>query len=101
MFDFPDFQTLVNKVLFAEREHKLVHNNKPANNDHKRKFESKKDGQPVQKTRTWQQSQVEFKPNWQQNVNNTTTQVKNIVTSPVSEDFQRSNACFSCGKTGH
>ena len=44
MFDFPDFQTLVNKPLIAEREHKLVHQNRPANNDHKRKFEPKKDG---------------------------------------------------------
>src|SRR5215216_2956520 len=64
MFDFLDFQTLVNKALIAEREHKLVHDNKPANNDHKRKFEPKKDGQPMQKARTWQQTQVEYKPNW-------------------------------------
>ncbi|XP_073363175.1 uncharacterized protein [Aegilops tauschii subsp. strangulata] len=92
MFGFPDFQTLVNKALIAKREDKLVHDNKPANNDHKRNFEPKKDGQPVQKTRTWQQSQVEFKPNWQQNVNNTTTQVKNIVTSP---SFAAQNK-FSC-----
>ena len=47
MFDFPDFQTLVNKSLIIEREHKLVHNNRPTNNDHKRKFEPKKDVQPV------------------------------------------------------
>ncbi|XP_073357991.1 uncharacterized protein [Aegilops tauschii subsp. strangulata] len=47
MFDFPDFQNLVNKALIAEREHKIVYN------DHKRKFEPKKDGQPVQKARTW------------------------------------------------
>ena len=101
MFDFPDFQTLVNKALITEREHKLLHDNKPAVNDHKRKFESKKDMQPVQKARTWQQTQVEYKPNWQQNVNKTTTQVKNVVTSPVREDCQRNNSCFSCGQTGH
>nr|XP_040244075.1 uncharacterized protein LOC120963498 [Aegilops tauschii subsp. strangulata] len=59
MFDFPDFQTLVNKALIAEREHKLVHDNRPANNDHKRKFKPKKDGQPVQKARTWQQTQYD------------------------------------------
>ena len=64
MFDFPDFQILVNKALIKEREHKLIHDNKPAANDHKRKFEPKKDMQPVQKARTWQQTQVEYKPNW-------------------------------------
>ena len=53
MFDFLDFQTLVNKALIAEREHKLIHDNKSTNNDHKRKFEPRKDGQPVQKARTW------------------------------------------------
>ncbi|XP_073363075.1 uncharacterized protein [Aegilops tauschii subsp. strangulata] len=56
MFDFLDFLTLVNKALIAEREHKLLHDNKPAINDHKRKFELKKDMQPVQKARTWQQT---------------------------------------------
>jgi len=49
MFDFPDFLTLVNKALIAEREHKLLDDNKPAANDHKRKFEPKKDMQLVQK----------------------------------------------------
>ena len=97
MFDVPDFLTLVNKALIVEREHKLMHDNKPAVNDHKRKFEPKKDMQPVQKARTWQQTQVEYKPNWQQNVNKTTTQVKNVMTSPVRKDFQRNNSCFSCG----
>ena len=63
MFDLPDFQTLVNKAFIAEREHKLVLDNMPVNNDHKRKFEPKKDGQPVQSARTWQQTQVEYKPN--------------------------------------
>ena len=29
MFDFPDFQTLVNKALITEREHKIVHDNRP------------------------------------------------------------------------
>ncbi|XP_073363316.1 uncharacterized protein [Aegilops tauschii subsp. strangulata] len=33
MLDFPDFQTLVNKALITEREHKLVHDNKPAYDD--------------------------------------------------------------------
>ena len=65
MFDFPDFLTLVNKALIVEKEHKLLHDNKPAINDHKRKFEPEKDMQPVQKARTWQQTQVEYKPNWQ------------------------------------
>ena len=68
MLDFPDFHTLVNKALIAERDHKLVHDNKPAYNDHKCKFEPKKDGQPLQKTRNWQQTQVEYKPDWQQNI---------------------------------
>ena len=49
MFDFPDLQTLVNKALIAEREHKLIHDNKPANNDHKHKFEPRKEVQLVQK----------------------------------------------------
>ena len=53
VFDFPDFQTLVNKAFIAEREHKLVSDNRPANNDHKCKFEPNKNGQPVQKARTW------------------------------------------------
>jgi hypothetical protein len=101
MFDFPDFQTLVNKAFIAEREHKLVSDNRPANNDHKRKFEPKKDGQPMQKARTWQQTQVEYKPNWQQNVNKTTTQVKNVVTNPIHEERQRNNSCFNCGQNGH
>ena len=43
MFDFPDFQTLVNKAFIAEREHKLVSDNKSAHNYHKRKFEPKKE----------------------------------------------------------
>ena len=43
MLDFPDFQSLVNKALIAEREYKPVQDNRPANNDHKRKFELKKD----------------------------------------------------------
>ena len=55
----------------------------------------------MQKARTWQQTQVEYKPNWQQNVNKTTTQVKNVVTSPLHEDCQRNNSYFSCGQTGH
>ena len=63
MFDFPNFQTLVNKAFIAEREHKLVSDNRPANNDHKRKFEPRKEGKPVQKARTWQHTQVEYKPN--------------------------------------
>ncbi|XP_073355199.1 uncharacterized protein [Aegilops tauschii subsp. strangulata] len=101
MLDFPDFQTLVNKALIAEREHKLMHDNMPANNDHKHKFEPKKDGQPVQNACTWKQTHVEYKPNWQQNVNKTTTQVQNIVTNPVHEECQRNNSCFNCGQTGH
>ena len=83
MFDFTDFQTLVNKALIAEREHKLMHDNKTANNDHKRKFEPRKEVQPMQKARTWQQTQVEYKPNWQQNVNKAPVQVKSVVTNPV------------------
>ena len=86
MFDFPDFLTLVNKALISKREHKILHDNKPATNDHKRKFEPKKDIKLVQKARTWQQTRVEYKPNWQQNVNKTTTQVKNVVTNPVRDD---------------
>ncbi|XP_073353745.1 uncharacterized protein [Aegilops tauschii subsp. strangulata] len=101
MFDFPDFQTLVNKALIEEREHKLIHDSKPAYNDYRRKFEPKKDGQPVRKARTWQQPQFEFKPTWQQNTNKTNNQVKNIVANPVREDYQRRNTCFSCGQTGH
>ena len=52
MLDFLDFQSLVNKALIAEREYKPVQDNRPANNDHERKFEPKKDGQPIQKART-------------------------------------------------
>ena len=99
MLDFPDFQTLVNKAFIAEQEHKLIADNRPVNNDNKRKFEPKKDGQPAQKARTWQQTQVEYKPNWQQNVNKTTTQVRNVVTNPTHEERQRNNSCFNCGRT--
>ena len=35
MLDFPYFQTLVNKAFIAEREHKLVSDNRPVDNDHK------------------------------------------------------------------
>ena len=101
MFDFPDFQTLVNKAFIAEREHRLVSDNKPANNDHKRKFEQRKEMQPVQKARTWQPTQVAYKPNWQQNVNKTTTQVKNDVPNPIQEEHLHNNSCYSCGQTGH
>ena len=62
MFDFLDFLTLVNKALITEREHKPMHDSRPANSDHKCKFKPKKDMQPVQKARTWQQTQVEYKP---------------------------------------
>ena len=86
VFYFPDFQALVNKAFIAEREHKLIPDNRPANNDHKRKFEPRKEVQPVQKARTWQHTQVDYKPNWQQNVNKTTTQVKNVVTNPMHEE---------------
>ena len=51
MFDFPDFLTLVNKALIAEREYKLLHDNKLAANDHKCKFEPKKDMQPLVENR--------------------------------------------------
>ena len=101
MFDFLDFQTLVNKAFIAERENKLVSDTKPANNDHKRKFEPRKEMQPVQKARTWKTTQVAYKPNWQQNVNKTTTQVKNGVLNPILENRLRSNSCFNCGQIGH
>ena len=44
---------------------------------------------------------MEYKPNWQQNVNKTTTQVNNVVTIPVHEECQHNNAYFNCGQTGH
>ncbi|XP_040258397.2 uncharacterized protein [Aegilops tauschii subsp. strangulata] len=44
MLDFPDFQTLVNKALIAEREHKLIQDSRPVYDDRKRKFEPKKEG---------------------------------------------------------
>ena len=44
---------------------------------------------------------MEYKPNWQQNVNKTTTQVNNVVTSLVHVEHQRNNACFNCGLIGH
>ncbi|XP_073360361.1 uncharacterized protein [Aegilops tauschii subsp. strangulata] len=65
MLDFPDFETLVKKALIAEREQKLVQDSRPSPADRKWKFEPKKEGPIVQKARTSQQSQVEFKPNWQ------------------------------------
>ena len=37
MLDFLDFQTLVNKALIAEREHKAMHETKPGYDDRKRK----------------------------------------------------------------
>ena len=86
VFDFPYVQTLVNKAFIAEREHKLVSDNKSAHNDHKRKFERKKEMQPVQKVHTWQPTHVAYQPNWKQNVNMATTQVKNDVLNPVLEN---------------
>ena len=44
MFDFPDFQTLVNKAFIVEREHKLISDNRPANNDNKRKLSQRRIG---------------------------------------------------------
>jgi hypothetical protein len=52
MLDFPDFQTLVNKALIVEREHKLANDHKSTYEDRKRKFEPKNDGQIIQKART-------------------------------------------------
>ena len=43
MLDIPDFQSLVNKALIAEREYKPVQDNRPANDDDKHKSEPKKD----------------------------------------------------------
>ena len=54
MLDSPDFQTLVNKDLIAEKEHKIIHDNKSAYEDPDHKFEPKKDGPMVQKALTWQ-----------------------------------------------
>ena len=101
MFDFPDFQTLVNKAFIAEREHKLVSDTKSAHNDHKRKFEPKKEMQPVQKVRTLQPTLMAYQPSWQQNVNKTTTQVKNDVLNPFMENRVRNNSCYSCRQTLH
>src|SRR3954464_7438168 len=42
MLDFPDFQTLVNKALIAEREYKSVAELKGSYEDRKRKYEPKK-----------------------------------------------------------
>ena len=101
VFDFPDFQTLVNKAFIAEREHKLMSDNKSAHNDHKCKFEPKKEMQPAQKVHTWQPTPMAYQPSWQQNVNKATTQVKNDVLNPVLENRLRNNSCYSCGQTGH
>ena len=57
--------------------------------------------QPVQKVRTWQPTQVAYKPNWQQNVNKTTTQVKNDMLNPILENRLCNNSCFNCGQIGH
>jgi hypothetical protein len=68
MLDFPDFQTLVDKAFIAEREHKS------GNNDHKRKFEPKKDYKEpyAQKLRSWQPAPADNKPTWN-NGNNSKT----------------------------
>ena len=44
MFDFTDFQTLVDKAFIAEREHKLIADNRPVNNDNKRKLSQRRMG---------------------------------------------------------
>ena len=49
MLDFPDFQSLVNQALIAKREYKHVHDNQPANNDHKHKFEPRRTGSPCRR----------------------------------------------------
>src|SRR3990170_934629 len=99
MLDFADFQTLVNKAYIAEREHKL------ANNDHKRKFEPKKDNKEpyAQKLRSWQPAPTESKPAWNNNGNNNKfgTQTKALGKQPVAEDGRRNNTCFTCGQSGH
>src|SRR6266566_791213 len=92
MLDFSDFQTLVNKVFVAEREHKSGYN------DRKRKFESKKDAhvQFAQKLRIWQPVQSEYKPTWNGGNNNNKpgNQDKTIGKQPVLEDCHRNNTCF-------
>src|SRR3989337_1646835 len=99
MLDFPDFQTLVDKAFIAEREHKS------GNNDHKRKFEPKKDYKEpfAQKLRSWQSGPSENKPIWNNGGNNnkTGTQTKTFGKQPVIEDCRRNSKCFTCGQSGH
>src|SRR3990172_3871213 len=84
MLDFPDLQTLVDKAFIAEHEHKS------GNNDHKRKFEPKKDYKEpyAQKLRSWQPVPSESKPAWNHNGNNNKlgTQTKALGKQPVAQD---------------
>src|ERR1041385_4986032 len=70
MLDFPDFQTLVNKALIAEREYKSVAELKAVYEDRKRKHEAKKvpyepyAQKPRMVQRAPQPAQANFKPSW-------------------------------------
>src|SRR3954464_1287349 len=107
MLDFPDFQTLVNKALIAEREYKSVIELKAAYEDRKRKYEAKKAPyEPfAQKPRmvqtTPQPAQANFKPSWNNGnaaTNKPASQGKPYISNQVKEDCLRNDTCFNCGK---
>jgi len=100
MLDFPDFQTLVNKSLIAEREHKSANALKVGYDDRKRKYEAKKvNNEPFpQKPRTWQPAQNSYQPagnNGNVTANKPWTQGK--TQGPTMEECRRDNTCFICG----
>src|ERR1041385_7681718 len=110
MLDFPDFQTLFNKAVIAEREYKSVIELKAAYDDRKRKYEAKKAPyEPsAQKPRMVQAAPqpapTNFKPSWNNGnaaTNKPAVQGKPFVSNQVREDCMRNGTCFNCGKPRH
>ena len=110
MLDFPDFQTLVNKALIAEREYKSVIELKAMYDDRKRKYEARKAPyEPAaQKPRVMQTAPqptpANFKPSWSNGnvaTNKPAAQGKPFISNQVREDCMKNGTCFNCGKPGH
>src|SRR4051812_37806029 len=110
MLDFPDFQTLVNKALIAEREYKSVAELKGSYEDRKRKYEPKKtQSEPyTQNPRVVQPvpplAPTNSKPAWNHgsSVNDKPAIPERMYLNPQDKtDYMRKGACFRCRKPGH
>src|ERR1043165_8988919 len=110
MLDFPDFQTLVNKALIAEREYKFVIELKAIYDDLKRKYEARKAPyEPsAQKPRVMQTAPQPTPANFKPSCGNgnaanhkTAAQGKPFISNQVRVDCMKNGTCFNCGKPGH